>query len=106
MPETIYFITVVCKLGQDKYGRPDLGSRNFIGWCPSYDEAAEYVINNICDIWETIYDYAFIEPWDEGIYGMHPSQGVQWFKYNVATGKYEEIPTPECVKNFCGLTNP
>ena len=89
----------------DEYGWPELGNRNFIGWYSNYNNAYEVIKQNICNIWEGIYTYAFIEPWDEGIYGYHSSVGIDWFKWDDKLECYMPIPRPQPVEHFCRLTN-
>lgn len=101
-PVTIYFVSTCTKV--EGLNWVDLGSSNFIGWFSSLEDARKCVEENNCDIWETVYDYAFIEPYVEGFYGQDFSKDTLWFKYNKENNRYEEIPMPEITKNFCGLT--
>lgn len=57
----IYMVTTFTKMEKDDLGWPDTGSSNFIGWFSTERRARKFVINNECDIWETIYDYTLIE---------------------------------------------
>lgn len=100
----IYMVTTFTKMEKDDLGWPDTGSSNFIGWFSAERRAREFVINNECDIWETIYDYALIEEWCEGYSGY--TLDAYWYKYNREIDKYEPILAPERAKNFCGFTNP
>lgn len=100
----IYMVTTFTKMEKDDLGWPNTGSSNFIGWFSTERRAREFVINNECDIWETIYDYALIEEWYEGYSGYTLS--AYWYKYNREIDKYEPILAPECTKNYCGFTNP
>ena len=102
---TIYMVTTATACKTDQYGWPNFGDRSFIGWYSNYDDAYETITENICDIWEGIYTYAFIEPWDEGTYGLHPNDDIDWFKWDNTLERYISIPKPAPVKHFCGLTN-
>ena len=102
--DRIYMVTTFTKMEKDDLGLPDLGSSNFIGWFSIERRASEFVINNECDIWETIYDYALIEEWREGYAGFALS--AYWYKYNREIDKYEPILPPSYMNNYCGFTNP
>lgn len=101
----IYMVTTATACETDQYDWPNFGERSFIGWYSNYDDAYETITENICDIWEGIYTYAFIEPWDEGTYGLHPNEDINWFKWDNTLERYVSIPRPAPVEHFCGLTN-
>ena len=88
----IWMITTFTKVEATDFSWPDFGYSNFIGWFSSERKAREFVINNTCDIWETIYDYALIEEWCEGYAGF--AVNPYWYKYNKEIGKYEPILAP------------
>lgn len=88
----IYLITVFSKLKPDERYGMSLGCTRSVGWRPTLEMAVETVETNMCDIWETCYNYACIEQLD---YGLYPWAEERWFyKYNRETGKYEEIDEP------------
>lgn len=61
---SIYTIMVMTDLSLNKQTKfPEFGFSRFVGWYPEYDVANWAVINNVCDINETCYDYALIEEW-------------------------------------------
>ncbi|AOQ24652.1 hypothetical protein MTAT_19970 [Moorella thermoacetica] len=58
-----------------------------VGYYPDFESAHQAVINNRCDVWETVYTYALIEKISPGLY---PDVEEKWFyKFNVWEGKYE-----------------
>lgn len=99
----IYLITTFEKMNpKDEYGILETGCRRSVGYYLKLADAEEIVKNNICDLWETIYDYAIIEEIDEGIY---PFVENKWFyKYNIELNKYELMKNiPEQYQNSYNL---
>lgn len=86
----IYFITVMEKMPK---GLQHEGSRRLLGYFKDYGYAKELIKKNNGDAHETIYDYAVIEEYEEGMYSM--GKVKQWYKFNVSTGKYEELSKEE-----------
>lgn len=92
----IYLITVFSKCEPDSRWGYNIGSSRSVGWRPTFEMAEETVKRNTCDIWEYCYDYACIEELD---YGLYPFAKERWFyKYNQATGCYEEMDEPVFLK--------
>lgn len=97
MSDTIFLITVFDKCEPDERWGYDIGYTRSVGWRPTFEMAEKAVKTNMCDIWETCYDYACIE---ELGYGLYPDPKETWFyKFNVETGCYEEIEEPVFLKN-------
>ena len=96
---TYWFITVFRKF-DDRFGIS--GSRTW-GFYSNKDDALDTLINNRTDLWETIYDYAVIEPYYEGISGYDFDEDRMWFKYNEITDCYDHIDEPEKVKHYVGF---
>ena len=97
MQDYIYLITVFeeCEPWKEPYNYI-LGDVRSVGWRPTLEMAVEAVETNMCDIWETCYDYACIEELD---YGLYPFANQRWFyKYNEKTGRYDEIDEPHILK--------
>ena len=96
MQEYIYLITVFDKCEPDPRWDYNLGTTRSVGWRPTLEMAFETVVKNMCDIWETCYEYAWIEELD---YGLYPWANQRWFfKYNHKTGRYDEIDEPVILK--------
>ena len=95
----IYTITTLEKVETDKNGWFEHGDSRVVGYYMDLDTAKEAVMNNACDINETVYDYAVIEKVKEGIF--HPSNKALWFKYDKETDSYKPIDTPKEAKNAC-----
>lgn len=97
MSEYIYLITVFDKCEPDERWEYDLGDRRSVGWRPTFEMAENTVKTNMCDIWETCYEYACIEELD---YSLYPWANERWFyKFNRKNGCYEEIDEPVILKN-------
>ena len=70
-----------------------------VGWFPTFEEANEAVVSNMCDIWEYSYDYAIIEETPPGYYRSAPLSNtdvekgtvIHWYKYNESTEQYEKL---------------
>ena len=62
MQDYIYLITVFeqCEPWKEPYNYI-LGDVRSVGWRPTLEMAVEAVETNMCDIWESCYDYACIE---------------------------------------------
>lgn len=99
---SIYTILTAEKLEEDTNGFPNYGSIRVPGFFTGLDEAREAVTDNAGDMWETVYDYVCIEKVDEGLYGADGF--CEWYKFNVETGGYEKIDTPEFEEHICGRT--
>ena len=87
-----------------------IGSRD-IGAYPDFKMACEAVKENVCDICETIYDYALVQHMEFGVYPMLLEQKLFKVKNITKIGSdlkdyynfdltYEEIEIPE---NFCNV---
>ncbi len=94
--QTYYFITVF--QNYDEYGPH--GMRCW-GFYTNFSNAIDTVHNNITDLWETIYNYAIVEEYYEGIGNM---TFHRWFfKYNRENDSYEDINEPEELKHYAGF---
>ena len=63
--------------------------------------AVATVRNNVTDLWETVYDYAIIEEYYEGIGNM---TFKRWFfEYNKETDAYDSIDEPRELKHYAGF---
>ena len=92
-----YFITVMEKLEENPYYYVDTGCTRCWGFYTSKNTALTALHENWTDMWETIYTYAVLEEYYEGIGAstMHR----QFFKYDKDEDGYFEIDEPECVKH-------
>lgn len=98
----IYTIMTFEKLECSEYGFPNFGSQNPCGWYISKTDAFKAVENNMCDIWETCYDYALIE---EVVEGLYPCSRIRWFfKFDIDSKTYKQIEEPEWLSHFSGFT--
>jgi len=98
---TFYFITVFEKLDIDERGFPDTGSQRCWGFYSDKETAFRAVHENWTDLEETIYKYAIIEEYEEGI--SHLTGYRQWFKFDIEKKGYVEIDEPEGYKHFVGF---
>ena len=88
-----YFITVFEKLELDKLGWTDTGYNRTWGFYTDKERAFQCVHENWTDLEETIYHYALIEEYTEGI--GHCTGYRQWFKYHFEKKGYVDIDEAE-----------
>ena len=96
MEQTYYFITVFRTY--DEHGPH--GMRCW-GFYKDFSNAMATVRNNITDLWETIYDYAVIEEYYEGI--GQTTFNHWFFKYNQKLDEYQQINQPEELRHYAGF---
>lgn len=95
--QTYWFITVFEKMEYDtKYSGLNTGCSRCWGFYTSKETALKALHHNWTDMWETIYDYAVLEEYYEGIGNI--SNNRQFFKYNQKQNGYFEIEEPEYAK--------
>ena len=71
------------------------------GFYSNKEDALKVLKENRTDIWETIYDYAVLEAYHEGISGYAFEEGRQFFKYDQSMDSYLPMETePEEVKHY------
>ena len=82
----MYFVTTIDSRNEDT---------RCVGYFKTFEEAERIVLYNVCDIWETCYDYAIIENIPDGIYqyDFHPT----WYKWHKPTNGYIKCEQPEFV---------
>ena len=96
-----YFITVFQRLKVDDLGWPDTGESRCWGFYSDRDTAFRAVHENWTDMEETIYHYAVIEEYREGI--SQPTLSRQFFEFDVDRGGYVEIDVPEGYEHVCSF---
>ena len=96
MEDSYYFITVFKEY--DEYGPHTM---RCWGFYKDLSDAIVTVRHNITDLWETIYEYAIIEEYYEGIGGYNFNRW--FFKYNQEINEYEFINEPEELKHYAGF---
>lgn len=101
MDKPIYVITTFERWPTDEK-QWDYGCSRSPGFYYTFEDAEDSVINNVCDIWETCYNYAQITIMEPGMYGYN---GENWYyKYNRESGKYEKMEDVEYpLFHICGL---
>ena len=96
--QTYWFITVIEKIEYNtKYSGLNTGCTRCWGFYTSKDTAIQALHKNKTDMWETIYDYAVLEEYYEGI--SAPTLRRQFFKFDEEKYGYFEIDEPETVKH-------
>lgn len=85
----MYFITTFTQYTIDSLGYPDLGDIRTVGYYTNKEDAINTVIENRCDLWETIYTYAVVEYIEPGLYQL--AEERWFFKWNMDTEAYEPI---------------
>ena len=102
MDKIYWFITVFEKF-DNKWGIKN--SRTW-GFFSNKEDALNILRNNYTDLWETVYDYAILEPYYEGISGYDFDTPREWFMYNETMGGYLPLDLekePEEVKYYVGF---
>ena len=97
MYKNIFLITVFEKCEPSDKWYFDLGATRSVGFRHTLTDAEDVVRNNMCDIWETCYRYACIEEIPPMLYPHCESS--HYYKYNKDIDGYEEIETPELLKD-------
>ena len=70
-----------------------MGANRCWGFYKDKDKAIQAVEENWTDMWETCYDYAMIEEYEEGI--SHTTFWRKFYKFNEEKGGYDEIEEPK-----------
>ena len=96
-----FFITVFTRLDVDKLGWPDTGTERTWGFYRNKNTAIKALHENWTDMEETIYHYAVIEGYKEGISNI--TEYRQFFEFDEEKGGYFEIEEPEGYKHFSGF---
>ena len=99
----IYAVLVFTKLEFEK-GFSNFGSERLVGYFFDKDDAINHVKENVCDIWETCYNYAIVEGVKPGFYEPADKEDRWLFKFNHETGEYEQIEEPGEMAHLCGFT--
>ena len=94
----IYTIYTCEKLEKGENGLVQVGSSRTPGWYSTFEEAERTVLENACDIWETCFNYACIEKYHEGLYGIAEEMG--WYKYDPESRGYRKIERPAVLKGL------
>ena len=100
MNDKIYWFITVFRNFDPKYGTVD--SRTW-GFYSNKEDALKVLDENRTDIWETIYDYAVLEAYNEGISAYNFKAGRQFFKYNQELDSYKPIEEPEEVRHYASF---
>lgn len=95
----MYFITTFTQYIITERGFPDIGDSRTVGYYADKKDAIDTVLENRCDLWETIYTYAVVEYIEPGLYSI---ASERWFfKWNNETGQYDPIePFIDCYGNY------
>lgn len=87
----MYFITTFTKYEMGQNGFPDCGAVRTVGYYADKEDAFAAVLENRCDLWETIYTYAVVEYLTPGLYPLALEDDRWFFKWNNDTKRYEPI---------------
>ena len=101
MKQSYWFITVMEKIEPDEQFLANFGDQRCWGFYSNKQDALNTLHENRTDIWETIYNYAVLEEYHEGI--SNDTMNRQFFKYDQLKHGYVEIDEPECVKHLCSF---
>lgn len=94
----MWFITVFEQVELNDKGWVDFGYQRTWGFYSERERAVQALHENWTDMWETCYDYAVIEKYDEGI-SHYNFKSRQWFKFDEEHKGYFEIEEPDGVKH-------
>ena len=96
----MWFITVFEKIEPNERMWVEFGDQRTWGYYAEREKAVQALHGNWTDMWETCYDYAVIEFFEEGV--CMQAEDRQFFKWDDEHKGYFEIEEPLCVKH---LTN-
>lgn len=100
--QSYYFITVFEKLGIGDLGYPETGDTRCWGFYTDKQTAYDALHQNWTDMNETIYDYAVIEEYHEGI--SNHTRVRQFFKFDYDKKGYFEIDEPDGYEHFISFS--
>ena len=105
MEEKVYwFITTFnYKLDSDCWDFAKITTSRCWGFYTNKEDALNVLHNNMTDLWETIYPYAVLEPYCEGVCGYCFEEPRQFFAYDPVKNGYFEIETPVCFEHLVGF---
>ena len=95
--KTIFVITVFEKCEPNDKWYADTGCTRSPCFRPTFELAEEVVKTNMCDIWETCYNYACIEEISQMLYPH--CESIHYYKYNKDIDGYEKIEAPKLLKD-------
>lgn len=95
----MWFITVFERVELNDKGWADFGCQRTWGFYAERERAVQALHENWTDMWETCYDYAVIEKYDEGI-SHYDFDNRQWFKFDEEHNGYFEIDEPYGLKHI------
>lgn len=75
----MYFVTTIDTLEDDN---------RCVGYFKTFEEAEHVVLDNVCDIWETCYNFVVIENIKEGLYQY--DYDAKWYEWNYDKKRYEK----------------
>ena len=93
----MFFISCFTDISVNKLGYPDIGNARTVGFVETLEKAGEILLNNVGDLWESIYQYAVIEDISPGIYSVPEDRC--FFKFDEDRQGYYPIEEPEELKN-------
>ena len=96
-----FFITVMERVDTDDLGWADTGDSRCWGFYRDKDTALRALHENWTDMEETIYEYAVLEGYTEGI--SHLTGYKQFFKFDIQRNGYFEIDLPKGYEHFAGF---
>lgn len=102
MDKIYWFITVFEKF-DNQYG---IKNARTWGFYSDKEKALDTLRHNYTDLWETVYDYAVLEPYYEGVSGYCFDESREWFVYNETMDGYLPLDLekePEEVKCYVGF---
>lgn len=90
----MHFITMISGKNPLEEG----ASQRTIGYFSTKKEAIDVLENNIWGVWETLYEYAIVQDFEEGLYP--DLKETIWFMCYEESGRYLQIPEPSMFSNY------
>ena len=100
--KSYWFITVMRKLEKNSKGFLETSCSRCWGFYSNKEDALNTLHENRTDLWETVYDYAVLEEYYEGINNFN-FENRQFFRYNKEKNGYFEIEEPSEAKYRAGF---
>lgn len=95
----VYFVTGITYESKEKESLVNRGQRCF-GYFQTFKEAEKAILNNSCDIFEYIHEYAVIEKVQDGIHQL--DFNPHWYKWDEKKECYEKSEKPKFADGYIG----
>lgn len=99
-PQRFWFVTMIETETDDS--TPDVNTKDHRCWgfCTSFEEAEQAVLQNVTDIHEEWYQWAVIEEYGPGVPTLSAIGAERWYHWNELYSRYHEVKQPDWAKNI------